>query len=100
MLEHSLIISFIVLFLHACSWDGMIFAGIKKIVKPQGLAYKPLYGCPICMSPYWGITVYVSLFSAGFKDWILTIFCAAGISVVWVLLIDLKDYIEKFSQSE
>jgi hypothetical protein len=51
MLTHAFIIAMIVLFIHASSWDGMIFEGIKKIIKPEGHLYKPIYGCPICMTP-------------------------------------------------
>lgn len=91
---HALIISLIVLFIHACTWEGMIFAKIKKFIKPEGMLYKPIYGCPICMTPYWGTAIYWLFFNNSIQDWILTIGAAAGLSVLYVLLIDIKDYIK------
>jgi hypothetical protein len=92
MLENACIISLIVLFIHATTWDGNIFAGIKSIIKPEGNLYKIVYGCPTCMTPYWGTVVYLLFFNDGYaKDWFLTVFAAAGIAVIWVLMIDIKD---------
>ena len=87
-------ISLIVLFLHATTWDGNIFAGIKTIIKPKGNLYKPLYGCPICMTPYYGSFIYYLYFYQSWQNWVLTVFTAAGLSVVWVLTIDIKDSIK------
>jgi len=91
MIATALIISLIVLFLHATTWDGHIFEGIKKIIPPEGKLYKPIYGCPICMTPWWGTIIYMLFFDIGFKDWLLTIGAASGFSVLWVLIIDIKD---------
>lgn len=82
----------IILFIHATTWKGMIFEGIKKIIKPEGHLYKPIYGCPICMVPYYGSLIYFLFFKISWIDWILTIGTAGGLSVVSVLLIDIKDY--------
>jgi len=91
MIAHAFIIAMIVLFIHACSWKGMIFEGIKTIIKPEGHLYKPIYGCPICMTPYYGTIIYLLFFRLNFADWLLTIGTAAGLSVVSVILIDIKD---------
>ena len=91
MIEHAFIIAMIVLFIHACSWQGMIFEGIKKLIKPEGHLYKPIYGCPICMTPYYGTIMYLLFFRLSFVDWLLTIGTAAGMSVISVILIDIKD---------
>ncbi|RVT98318.1 hypothetical protein EOD41_16095 [Mucilaginibacter limnophilus] len=91
MLEHALIIAMIVLFIHACSWRGMIFDGIKKIIEPKGHLYKPIYGCPICMTPYYGTIIYLLFFKVSFADGLLTVAAASGLNVVSVLLIDIKD---------
>jgi len=95
MIAHAFIITMIILFIHACSWSGMIFAGIKRIIKPEGLLYKPIYGCPICMTPYYGTIIYLLFFRLSFVDWLLTIGTASGMSVLCVLLIDIKDGICK-----
>jgi hypothetical protein len=91
MIATALIISLIVLFLHATTWDGHIFEGIKKVIKPVGKIYKPIYGCPICMTPWWGSIIYLLFFKVGFEHWLLTIGTASGFSVLWVLVIDIKD---------
>ncbi|RZA00873.1 MAG: hypothetical protein EOP47_12655 [Sphingobacteriaceae bacterium] len=95
MLEHALIIALIVLFIHSCTWKGMIFDGIKKIIKPEGHIYKPIYGCPICMTPYYGTIIYLLFFNHSFTDGLLTIATASGMSVISVLLIDIKDGVFK-----
>ncbi|WP_419788894.1 hypothetical protein HDF19_05795 [Mucilaginibacter sp. E4BP6] len=91
MIQHAFIIAMIVLFIHACSWKGMIFEGIKKLIKPEGHIYKPIYGCPICMTPYYGTIMYLLFFRLSFVDWLLTIGTAAGMGVISVILIDIKD---------
>lgn len=96
---NALIISLIVLFLHACTWDGMIFEKVKTLLKPEGMLYKPIYGCPICMTPWWGTLMYWVFFAVSLEDWLLTVGMASGLSVIWVVLIDFKDacieYIKK-----
>lgn len=98
MIIHALTISLIVLFLHACTWKGMIFEGIKKIVEPESKLHKPVYGCPICMSPWHGTYLYWMLYHVNVVDWVTTVFTAAGFSVLWVLAIDIKDYLKKMSE--
>jgi hypothetical protein len=95
MAERALIIAMIVLFLHACSWRGMIFSGIKKIIEPKGHLYKPLYGCPICMTPWYGTIIYLLFFHISLADGVLTVAAASGFNVLSVLLIDIKDAICK-----
>ena len=65
ILQHALIISLIVLFFHSPTWDGMIFAGVKKIIKPTGNLYKPIYACPIYQTPYWGTIAYFLFMNDG-----------------------------------
>jgi hypothetical protein len=91
MITQAFIIAMIVLFIHACTWRGMIFEGIKKIIKPEGHLYKPIYGCPICMTPYYGTIIYLIFFRISVTDWLLTVGTASGMSVIAVLLIDIKD---------
>lgn len=89
-MEVAFTISMIVLFLHATSWEGHIFEGIKKIVPPKGKWYKALYGCPICMTPWWGSLVYFLFFFVTWQHWLVTVGAAAGINVISVCVISLR----------
>lgn len=91
MIIQAFAISLIVLFWHATTWDGMINQWIKKVVPPKGMLYKPLYGCPICCCPYYGSALYWLIYGYSWQDWLITIGVASGFSVLWVLIIDIKD---------
>jgi len=92
-MENSLIISLIVLFLHATTWEGMIFNAVKNVISPdKGWLYKPIYGCPICMTPWWGTLIYLIFFPFTWQGWLLTVGGAAGLSVIWVVLVTIRDY--------
>lgn len=93
MITLSFAICMIVLFLHACSWDGMIFAGIKKVIKPESWLSKPLYGCPICMTPYYGSLIYWLFIGTSWQLWLLTVGMAAGMSVLVVVILALRELI-------
>jgi len=43
------------------------------------------------MTPYYGTIIYLLFFRLSFTDWLLTIGTAAGMSVISVILIDIKD---------
>lgn len=101
------IIAMLVLFFHACTWDKQIFAGIRKLINEKSQISKPIYNCPICMSPYYGIPIYYLISitpiignSISISDWnfiqflqsILSIGVAAGFSVFSVIAIYIKDY--------
>lgn len=92
MIEHALTIASIVLFLHSCTWGGMIFNGIQNWVKPEDWMSKPIYNCPICMTPYYGTLIYVLFFGVSLQDWLLTVGTACGFSVVSVVLITIREY--------
>lgn len=102
----ALAISLIILFLHACSWKGMIFERIKKIIPPEKYYIfgkdisKPIYGCPICMTPWWGTLIYWLFFAISIPHWILTILTASGLSVLYVVMIDLKDAAITYKKKE
>lgn len=95
MLEPAFIVAFIVYFIRATLWKGMIFYYIKKKLSflPSYIR-KPLYECPVCMTPWWGTVIYlIAHFSElpGFKYLslpflIFTVFTASGIITVFVVL--------------
>lgn len=93
MVVNALIIAMIVLFIHSTTWEGMIFEGIKKLIKPEGKLYKPIYGCPICMTPWWGTLIYLILLSQHptLREWFLTIGLACGFSVITVAFLSMRD---------
>lgn len=91
MIQQAVIIASIVLFIHSCTWDGMIFGKVKNFIKPEGMFYKPVYGCPICMTPWWGTLIYWLFFHISLQDWILTVGTASGLSVVSICLLALRD---------
>lgn len=102
-LETSALISLIVLFIHATTWDKQLMSWIKKIIKPDWYISKPIYGCPMCMTPYWGTAIWYWLFDGSFTEWetwLATILAASGWSVVSVILIYIKDYCKSRTRKE
>jgi hypothetical protein len=95
MIENSLIIALIILFLHATTWDGHIFQKVRKWISEDFNISKPIYNCPICMTPWWGTLIYLIFIHYSFSDYILTIGAASGLSVISVVLIAAKDYFTK-----
>lgn len=100
MITISIIIASIVLFIHACTWEGMIFEGVKKIIKPEGMLYKPIYGCPICMTPWWGSLIYWLFIGISIPNWILIVGTASGFSVISVVLIDIREAALKYYEKD
>lgn len=97
---NAFIIAFLVYFLKACTWPGMIFEKPGKWIEDRLGEYwsKPVIGCPICMTPWWGSLIYAVCHFAGirgFEDWrfvtvVVTLFAAAGINVI--VLMQNKEY--------
>ncbi len=55
MLEQVIIVALCVLFLHICTWEGMIFHFIhSSLWGLRSWLKKPLYDCPVCMAIWWG----------------------------------------------
>lgn len=91
MIAEALTISLVVLFLHATTWDGMIFEDIKKVIKPEGMLYKPIYGCPICMTPWYGTIFYFLFYNFTLVDYVSSVLGAAGFAVLWVVALTVRD---------
>ncbi len=99
MITQALAIAMIILFLHATTWDGHIFEGIRKYIDEDKKISKPIYNCPICMTPWWGSLIYFLLMPygdmatwQGWQSYLLTIGAAGGMSVISVILIVIKDF--------
>ena len=87
MIELSILIAFAVLFIHTTTTEGHIFEDVANWLdtKLPDWIIKPLYGCPICMSFWYGSAMYILYH--GFDKWIiLVVFCAAGINAALVNL--------------
>jgi len=95
-MSNMLYITLIVIFIHACTWQGMILEKVRTIIKPEGMIYKPIYGCPICMTPWWGTLIYWIFFHISWQDWFLTVGGAAGLTVIAVTFIDARDAFLKY----
>ena len=97
MIELTLIISLVVLFIHATTWEGMINEWVVRACWdfPSWIR-KPLFDCPICMAPWWG-SLIILLFGV-FTDnwlhpfiWVLQLFAAGGINAVLINTITPSD---------
>lgn len=77
--------------MHSTTWEGHIFSFVRNWIDEKKKISKPIYSCPICMTPYYGTALYLIFFNHGFADWFLTIGAAAGLSVIYVLIIEIKD---------
>ena len=87
MIELSILIAFAVLFIHTTTNEGHIFDDVANWLdtKLPEWIIKPLYGCPICMSFWYGSVFY--LIYNGFDNWIIiVVFAAAGINAAIVNL--------------
>lgn len=100
MLESALIVAFIVYFLKATTWKGMIFYELtEKLEHWPEFVRKPLYECPVCMTPWWGIVIYFLGYLAGLPEFadisfqriLFTVFTASGINTVFLILNKIYD---------
>lgn len=90
MLEKSICIAVAVLCVHVIIyWPGMIFHGIADYAArkkwPEKLE-KPIFSCPICMTPYYGSVFYWVCLAGSWREWIVVIFVAMGINSLLVRL--------------
>lgn len=93
MIELTLIISLVVLFIHATTWEGMINEWVSRVLwhAPPWIK-KPLFDCPICMAPWWGslILLLFGVFTDNWLHpfiWVITLFAAGGINTVLIYII-------------
>lgn len=107
MSEIIFITALIVLFLHVCCWEGMIFSFVTKILKniPDYLK-KPLFSCPICMTIWWGPSIIACGIVGNIWQvdnvWQLSIIitAASGINTVFTYIISVAKAIIKGMKQE
>jgi hypothetical protein len=100
MVETAFIIAFIVYFIKATTWKGMIFHTLSEKLEswPEAVR-KPLYECPICMTPWWGIIIYLVGHYVGMHEFseltiqriLFTVFTAAGINTIFLIINKIYD---------
>ena len=94
MLENALVISLVVILIHLMLQDDEIFGVVGKWFKqhlPEGI-HKPVFSCPICMTPWWGSIVMAVAVITGIESfqhidiwhWLFILAIAGGICTVYV----------------
>lgn len=72
--------------IHAVFWNNMIlgFASrwVSKIV-PQWVQF-PLYGCVVCMSPYYGSAAYWIIWGNSWQEWVVCVLSVMGLNAILV----------------
>ena len=100
MIQAAFIIAFIVYFIKATTWKGMIFHEIcNKLEKWPETIRKPLYECPVCMTPWWGVLIYLVGHYTDLPEFsefsiqrvVFTVFTAAGINTIFLIINKIYD---------
>ena len=100
MLSTAFIIAFIVYFIKATTWQGMIFHELtNKLETWPELIRKPLYECPVCMTPWWGLVIYLTGHYTGLPEFaelsiqriLFTVLVAAGINTIFLIVNKIYD---------
>lgn len=96
MVHNLILISLVIYFIKATTWPGMIFEKPAAWIESKLGEYwsKPIIGCPVCMTPWWGTALYLIGHFAwvpgfeilSFPTIIFTVFGAAGLSTVILML--------------
>ncbi len=110
MIQLSFIIAFCVYFIHACFWPNMIFAKFSETLDGRAPLWltNPLYGCPICMTPWMGTYLYFMFHLMGTPEFadisLCTIFpviaCAAGINTILLLVNRIADVLKNWYEDQ
>lgn len=99
MYEHAIVIVLVVQFFHACTWEKMVFGFVRKALEdlPWYLK-KPLFDCPICMTPWWGpVVICFGILGFGWPisnitQVFMTLAVAAGINtMIYMIMKDRKE---------
>ena len=104
MIELAVLITFAVLFLNATTWEGQIFEDVANWLDtklPEAIS-KPLYGCPICMSFWYGFAAMIVLKGTDVIEYslfvsTLIVFAAAGINA---FIVNLNNHIKDIGKSD
>lgn len=84
MIEHSLIIAFIVLAIHYTMQDGEIFGKLGNWFAnnlPHAI-HQPVFDCNVCMTPWYGSAMYVAIWGVNWQ-WPVVVIAAMGMNVLF-----------------
>jgi hypothetical protein len=92
MLEQSVIISLLILAIWFTMQEEQIFGRLGLFLEkylPEQI-HKPVFGCPVCMTPWYGTVLYWMIpwgrtgitFYADPWQWVITVITAMGINVL------------------
>jgi hypothetical protein len=74
-----------VLFIHACTWEGMILQFIPNFFWDAPVwIKKPVFDCPICMAPWYGVLIMIlsGWYPVNLAQPFIILAMAGGINVV------------------
>lgn len=107
MIETAFLIAFVVLFIHAAFWDGMIFGKLaEKMHHWPSYLKKPMFDCPICMSFWHGLLILLigrytnTLPHYHWLQCIGMVFAAGGINTVLIYIINADKEVYKELKDE
>lgn len=92
MIAFGFLIAMVILFLHACTWEGMVLDVVRYRLEHLPLwVKKPLFDCPVCMAPWWGSLIIIAfgLVTSYYPHpfvWLIQLLIAGGINAAIVLL--------------
>jgi hypothetical protein len=97
MIINAFIIAFLTVFVYESTQPDMILQRVSTWVakRVNDFWFQPIFGCPICMAPWWGMIIfYPALYvfqCPGFETYhfgraLITTFIAGGIVAVFVWL--------------
>lgn len=92
MLEESFIIALLVLAIWYTYQEGEIFGFVQKWEGSLGKLFEPLFGCNVCMTPWYGSIIYVILWGVNWQ-WPVVVISAMGINAA-INKLSPKDTIE------
>lgn len=82
-----MITSFLVMFIWASMWEGMIFGKVRVWFANLADFYKkPFFDCPICQAPWYGTGLYWLIWGNSWQEWLVVVFAAAGLNAILVKL--------------
>ena len=91
MIEAIIIISLIVLFIHACFGGGMILEPLRvifyKLTVKVTILRKPLYSCVTCMTPWYGSAIGFLIYGID-SETIVAVGAASGLNFIISKIID------------
>jgi hypothetical protein len=88
LIEKIIITSLIVMAIWATMWEDAIFDFVRTwgdkhlSEKPR----KPIYDCPVCMTPWYGSLFYIVAYNGGLKEWLIVVIAAMGLNAVLIKL--------------